>query len=205
MWELCFQKYARQYDDHLTMLHARKPRPELFFIGFHPSVQPSKYLNAIRPETGEYNPDVEYTTMPTRILVPNFQYVRTYGPILRAFNVRSYSLFKPDTLYFVQIDIPADRVPHDAIVDFDGNTLDDFISQNKTSKVMKKLSNRSYITIKRLILKSFSPYIFLMDRELPIDIATSHAKVFPYVLSALDFDLIHDRRRALRRCQIIRL
>ena len=163
------------------MLNAGKPQPELFFVGFHESAQPLKYIKSIKPETGNYDPEPDHTTFSTRIQIPYYQYIQTCGPILRAFNVRSYSLFKSGILYFMQVDIPAENVSKDAIIDFEGHTLDDFIKQNQTYKVTKKLSNKNYIIVKRLILKSFSPYVFLMDRELPVDIATSRAKIFPYV------------------------
>eukprot|EP01016_Furgasonia_blochmanni_P007326 TRINITY_DN1293_c0_g1_i10.p1 TRINITY_DN1293_c0_g1~~TRINITY_DN1293_c0_g1_i10.p1 ORF type:complete len:694 (+),score=90.69 TRINITY_DN1293_c0_g1_i10:1635-3716(+) len=35
LWEFCYQKYARQYDDELTIRNANKPQEELFFMGFY--------------------------------------------------------------------------------------------------------------------------------------------------------------------------
>lgn len=182
LWEFCHNKYIRQFDDDITIHNARKPEAELFFLGFHSSVDPQKFVRTIRPNTGPYQPEIDYD-IPLRGQVPVQKYLHTHGRIAKIVNIRSFHRHTPDTLYFIRAYVPAKELNDHAVVDLNGKTLKYYKKNNIESRITKIIDGNKYVKLERFILKVLNSHTALLDKAFPMDISTTHTKIFPYVNS----------------------
>lgn len=186
LWEFCHNKYIRQFDDEITIHNARKPAPELFFLGFHSSVDPQKYIRAIKPEMGPYPPEMDYD-LPLRGEVPIERYLHTHGRIAKIVNLRSFHRHNPDTLYFIRAYVPAKELNDSAIVDVNGKSLKYYKKAKRESRITKIIDGNKYIKLERFLVRVLNSDTALLENEFPMDISTKHTKIFPYVNRVIFF------------------
>lgn len=163
------------------MNNAAKPREELFFLGFHPAADSQKFETTITEGMGDYRPPRENYGLATRLEIPSYKYIHTFGRVARVMNVKSMMNYQADTLYFVRVSVASNIVKENDIVDLEGNTLGYYIKNNITASITKTLGGNEYIQLERLVIKVVSSYIILLKNEFPMDIATSRVDIYAYV------------------------
>ena len=109
LWEFCYGKYLRQYDDALTMQNAHKPKAELFFLGFFDPSQSAKFTNIITPETRDYNPEREYFEREIRLSLVEESYIRTFRNMVRMSNVSNIALKEKEEMLALEVYIPLEK------------------------------------------------------------------------------------------------
>jgi len=171
LWEFCFEKYVRQYDDEITKRNAGKPKFELFFIGFHTSSQSLKYITEIHPYPKTYIPEREYNQLPIRQEIPNYEYIQTIGRVVRVLHIPQN--YNQKYIYSVYAFIPAQELQDDDVIDSSGVTKKNY---RHTFRSRTTLSQGFY-QVERTISKVLSPYLLLLNEPFPFDIATNQAKI----------------------------
>jgi len=171
LWEFCFEKYVRQYDDEITKKNVLKPKFELFFLGFHAPSQSLKYLAQIYPHPYNHIPEREYHQLSIRQEIPNYEYIQTIGRVVRVLHIPQN--YNQRYIYSVYAFIPITELQDDDVIDSSGMTKKNY---KHTFRSRAALSQGFY-QVERTISKVLSPYLLLLNEPFPFDIATNQAKI----------------------------
>ena len=183
LWEFCYGKYLRQYDDRFTAQAANKPSYELFFLGFFDATQAPKFQKEITPNTGDYNPKREYFEKETRYLLLEDTYIQTKGNLVQISNVSTIGNNKNGDVFALIAYVPASKLTdQNIVVNPSGETLGDHIRNNTRDKITKTINGEPYIMLERLVRVVTSPSTFLLEEEFPLDITTKQIELRPYVI-----------------------
>ncbi len=180
LWEFCHEKYLRQYDDQLTVQAASKQLYELFFLGFYDVTQADKFQKRITPMTGDYDPPREYFDKPIRYTLSSDPYIQTFGQIVKFSNV-SISYNKTSEVFALVTWVPASQLNDKSIINPAGETLGEYKKSNTQDKITKTIKGESYIILERLVIAITSDSTLILESAFPIEIATRHYDLRPYV------------------------
>jgi hypothetical protein len=186
LWEFCFEKYVRQYDDEITQINALKPKFELFFLGFYEPSQSLKYMLQILADNPNYIPEREYYQLSIRQEIPNYEYIQTHGRVVRVLNLPQN--YNQRYIYSVYAFIPIEELDDDDIIDSSGMTKKNYKHNFRSRTAL----SQGFYRVERTIFKVLSPYLLLLNEPFPFDIATNQAKITINVRKLLLFliDLI---------------
>lgn len=182
LWEFCYGKYFRQYDDSLTIQNANKPAAELFFLGFFDPSQSVKFTKAITPDTRDYHPEREYFEREIRYELVEESYIRTFRNMVRLSNVSEILLREKVEMLALEVYVPASEIKNTStVMNIKGTHLKAFIESDKLSTISKEINGKTYYKLQRLIRVLFSSTILFLDQPFPFDIATDKFDIVLYV------------------------
>ena len=132
LWEFCFEKYLRQYDDELTFRNVNKKKKELYFLGYFNPQDSRKYSLRMTESTGHYQPEREFLDEMIRFEIPGYRYVSTIGRMARIYNMKNFAAIKLDEPYILTVHIPRRLLKGNSfIVDCDGKTMEHYETTNR--------------------------------------------------------------------------
>ncbi len=192
LWEFCPGKYFRQYDDLKTIENAKKPKYELFFLGFAEGVDRAKFLQAITAKSGDFSPAKEHADKKVYAgLVPQ-KYVQTLGHLVRLsdkthdFYLHRETNSSHEYIYVLTVYVPASEIKNENIViNPAGETLEKYVKSGKKDQVTTTRDGVAYVILERLIRTVICPELILLEDEFPFNIATSHFDIRIYVMGKL--------------------
>lgn len=182
LWEFCYGKYFRQYDDALTIQNANKPKAELFFLGFFDPSQSTKFTSVITPETRDYHPEREYFDREIRYRLVEETYIRTFRNMVRMSNISDISLIEKEEMLALEVYIPVTEIKNTStVMNIKGTHLKAFMESDKLSAVTKEIGGKKFYKLQRLISVIVSSTILILDQPFPFDVATDKFDIVLYV------------------------
>lgn len=181
LWEFCYGKYFRQYDDALTIQNVNKPKAELFFLGFFDPSQSAKFADIITPETGNYEPEREYFDTEIRYKLVEESYIRTFRNMVRMSNISDISFSEKVEMLALEVYIPVSEIKNSStVMNIKGTRLSAFIENDKLSMITKVIDGKKYYKLQRFIRVIASTTLLILDQPFPFDVATDKFDIILY-------------------------
>lgn len=177
LWEFCYGKYLRQYDDKMTIANAMKAGPELFFLGFLNPNDSARYELIITKDSGDYNPPREYFEKDIRSVLYQEKYVQTLKNIVLLSDIFQLELYDHSTLLSLIVFVPANQLTNTTVLNPKGQTINDNLEGVHTRVINGELHYR----LERLVRVIVDANTFILSEPFPFDIATNHVTIEIYV------------------------
>ena len=178
LWEFCYGKYLRQYDDKITIANALKPGPELFFLGFLNPNDAKKYELVISKETGDYSPPREYFAKEIRLALPKEKYIQTNKNLVLLSDVLHLEDYPEGSLLSLIIYVPGSQLSDTRIKI---NPIGETLAGNTASSNRRNVNGVVYHRLERLIRVIVDMNTIILDEAFPFDVATNQANIEIFV------------------------
>ena len=193
LWDFCSQEYVRQYDDDITIINAGKQNyaggPELIFLGFYRANEAHLYQANTAKEKKQHRLYKKTTGMPQSagtaaddaslryqytIAVPS-PIIRTFGRVVRC---EAINMLLVTREYKLTVKFPSNQVSKDNVVmTLDGKTLKELKTTNKLAAYTEQIKGVKYYKVERMIEIIANEHYVIIDRNFPLDTATTQFEI----------------------------